>query len=356
MIRFHCPACRKGLSVADGMAGRAAQCPGCKGKVRIPMPVVEVEEAELDEAIAIPKRAPSVVASKRRPVEENVEDDEEEIERPRRAKRRRADEDDEDDTQFAAEPKRRKKKRNRARTAVGGVDPFYLGLIGIAVVCLLSTALGLIWPAISAVAILLGMMLVVVGGIWIVVIAFGESSTDGILCLLIPFYSLYFVLAHFPETKKAFFAYLVGVFFVIANSCAGAIAEARIDAGVDNRDNGNPIGKALDQGKGLGRLVVVANDRIYFTTDVLEVEARNLAREIRRVRFFDGPAGVTMQLSKQGEIYVVSLAMADGQWENPAVLESTRQLAEELSATAFAGRPVEVWLCDTKLRVRAVVQ
>jgi hypothetical protein len=42
MIRFDCPHCRKGLRTEDSMAGTAFNCPGCRGRVRVPQTSEEV--------------------------------------------------------------------------------------------------------------------------------------------------------------------------------------------------------------------------------------------------------------------------------------------------------------------------
>jgi hypothetical protein len=35
-IQFHCPHCKRGLSVKDELAGKRARCPGCKGVLTVP--------------------------------------------------------------------------------------------------------------------------------------------------------------------------------------------------------------------------------------------------------------------------------------------------------------------------------
>jgi hypothetical protein len=51
MIRFDCPHCSKGLRTENSMAGAAFNCPGCRGRVRVPQVSVElVEESGREQA------------------------------------------------------------------------------------------------------------------------------------------------------------------------------------------------------------------------------------------------------------------------------------------------------------------
>lgn len=57
---------------------------------------------------------------------------------------------------------------------------------------------------------ILGMILGVVGGIWLLVVAFKESVWWGLGSLLLPFVSLIFVIMHWQVSKKPFLISLVG--------------------------------------------------------------------------------------------------------------------------------------------------
>ena len=61
------------------------------------------------------------------------------------------------------------------------------------------------------VLIVLGYIVMAVGGIWILVLAFQDSVLWGILCLCVPLASLVFVATHFEDTKKPFFIWLAGL-------------------------------------------------------------------------------------------------------------------------------------------------
>ena len=56
----------------------------------------------------------------------------------------------------------------------------------------------------------IGSVIAIVGGIWIVVIAFQDSVLWGLLCLFIPCVALYYVITHWEKTKKPFLIEVVG--------------------------------------------------------------------------------------------------------------------------------------------------
>ena len=62
---------------------------------------------------------------------------------------------------------------------------------------------------------IVGMILGVVGGIWLLVIAFKTSVWWGLGSLLIPFVSLIFVIMHWQPSKKPFLIYIAGAVLVI---------------------------------------------------------------------------------------------------------------------------------------------
>ncbi|HEU4390617.1 MAG TPA: hypothetical protein VFV34_22630 [Blastocatellia bacterium] len=62
---------------------------------------------------------------------------------------------------------------------------------------------------------IVGMIVMVVGGIWILVLAFQESLLWGICCLIIPLVSLYFAITRWSKTKVPFLIYLGGAALLI---------------------------------------------------------------------------------------------------------------------------------------------
>jgi hypothetical protein len=52
-----------------------------------------------------------------------------------------------------------------------------------------------------------------VATLWLFVVAFDKGLVQGLLFVLIPFYSVYFIATHFPETKRPLLFLFVGLFF-----------------------------------------------------------------------------------------------------------------------------------------------
>lgn len=57
-----------------------------------------------------------------------------------------------------------------------------------------------------------------VGGIWIVVLAFKKSVLWGIGSLIVPFVSLIFVIMNWQETKKPFLIQIAGVVLLVVGA------------------------------------------------------------------------------------------------------------------------------------------
>jgi uncharacterized membrane protein len=71
-----------------------------------------------------------------------------------------------------------------------------------------------------------GYILAVVGGLWLLVVIFQTSVLWGILSLVVPFVSLFFVITNWDETKRPFLIQLAGVILILlgANSAIDAAA------------------------------------------------------------------------------------------------------------------------------------
>jgi hypothetical protein len=99
-----------------------------------------------------------------------------------------------------------------------------IGLIAAGVFVVLSAGVALIWPPAAFVPIALGWILAMGGGLWFLIVAFQDSALEGLLCFLVPFYSLYYLITHFEETKRPFFVQLAGMGLAMLGGCLAGIA------------------------------------------------------------------------------------------------------------------------------------
>jgi hypothetical protein len=82
--------------------------------------------------------------------------------------------------------------------------------------------------AVAIIAAVIGGIVLGVGWIWFAVTAFRESTLQGLLCLFVPFYAIYYAIKRWSDVKKFFFIYLVGVIIIIvglAGSCTQLLGE-----------------------------------------------------------------------------------------------------------------------------------
>jgi hypothetical protein len=250
MIRFRCPKCNKKLGVNESQAGEVGVCPECKGKFRIPAAPAGDEITTSPRGKSGPppedEGGPAPAGGRRRREEEEDDDlpprrrrreEEDDDDLPPRQRRREEGEDEdlpprrrrreEEDEEERKPARRRRRRRQGASGLPGGLDGLTVGLLGVGVGGLLFVGLSLVLPAAALLPLGLGYLLAVAGSIWFLVVAFQDSPVSGLLCLCVPFYSLIYLVTHFEETKRPFFAYLTGLILVMTASCAGAMHESR---------------------------------------------------------------------------------------------------------------------------------
>jgi hypothetical protein len=199
MIRVSCPGCGKKLVIKPELAGRLVLCPSCKSKLRVPAAeAVQESEAKPETESAPPKRPTSAISAAgpkpepRRPTTDDDEDQDEEEERPRKRRRKR------------------KRRRSSSGSTFAGIDPFFIIVGAAALVALISVGIGLAFPPALPLAQMVTSSLTLVGGIWIVVLAFMEDSTQGILCFCCFPYMIYWAISHFDEAKLPACLYAIG--------------------------------------------------------------------------------------------------------------------------------------------------
>ena len=72
-----------------------------------------------------------------------------------------------------------------------------------------------------SILVLLGLALIVVGRIWIIVLAFQCDSATGALCIFFPFYTLRFVAENQDDAGKPFLVLVIGVLMMVSGVLIG---------------------------------------------------------------------------------------------------------------------------------------
>jgi hypothetical protein len=228
MIHLQCPYCHTKLAVKEAMAGRLGACPKCQNKVRIPqLETLAPDDLAEERVSATPKR--EAVAQPPRPARRFEEDDDDRPARPRRRPIDDADDRADDDEPAPRRPRKRRKRRRRessSSSAFGDFNPIWFALIGVAVIWIICFGLSFVFPLIALVPLGLGGLLSFAGLIWFLIVAFQDDVLAGVLCLFVPFYSLYYFISHFDETKAPFFTQLLGTLMMFTSMCAGGMSGA----------------------------------------------------------------------------------------------------------------------------------
>lgn len=224
-----CPDCSARLTAPDSAAGKNVKCPKCQTLMTLPAAPPPEPEPEPEFEVVEPPPPPP----RKRP---RVDDDEDATplklkggeERP--ASRSKWDDDEDDEEEEEERPRRRKRprrKKRRARSDDDGGTPFEnFGPIsiwvGIAlVVWLIGLILGLIFPLALLIPVGIGFVIAIAGNIWFLVIAFKENVLHGVLCLVVPCYSLFYLITRWEACKEAFLVGLAGWFLYMVPMCAG---------------------------------------------------------------------------------------------------------------------------------------
>lgn len=87
-------------------------------------------------------------------------------------------------------------------------------------------------------------------------------------------------------------------------------------------------------------------EEVYYAPPVTEAEARQLGQALQAAGYFDntGPAGAL--LAREGKTWIVSIAVAEGAWDNPESVAYFRDLQKRLAPRLFPGQRKEIRLCD----------
>jgi hypothetical protein len=253
MIRVVCPNCEKKLGIDDQFAGRLAVCPRCKTKVQVPRSEIPLKEEEEPAKEAREPSDPQQI-EEHEPVNEIVAENHP---RPKKKKKRRpkgedneaqADEKPAQDEQPARKPPAGEEedegegqdgeeievpedwKPPAVMVEKGPIDAFlaldllWQLLLGVGVFCLILSmfTVSLKAPPIANVVLVIGAPIFVVGTGWYLLLVFNESILQGLFCLFVPLYFIYYFLTHTDEVQRPFYIGATGVLITMMSYCAGA--------------------------------------------------------------------------------------------------------------------------------------
>ena len=192
-----CPKCREKLPSDQNVAGEVVVCPNCKGRFRFTKAQAPAQLGVKPTAQPRPRPQDDTPLSPSRP-------------RAHRA-------DDDDDEAFEAQRPRKKSKRKSR----GLANLSWLGfnaltvLLGLGIITIPCLVLGFIWREVLTIPYTLSLLVAGVAYIWFLVIAFQDSAANGLACLFVPFFSLYYAIANFSEVKQPFLIFVACVLFPI---------------------------------------------------------------------------------------------------------------------------------------------
>ena len=86
-------------------------------------------------------------------------------------------------------------------------------------------------------------------------------------------------------------------------------------------------------------------EEIFYTNDIESEQALRLGTCLQSEGVFDGRSPKSVQLSKDGDVFVVGFVLEWGMWSDRDTIAGFHDLLPRLSRGAFEGRPVEIHLC-----------
>ena len=105
----------------------------------------------------------------------------------------------------------------------------------------------------------------------------------------------------------------------------------------------------------LGNRLLFNGGELYHTSAVTRSEAERLGNHLVRTGFYDGDRK-TAQLHREGRWYQFRLVVKKGIEHDLQYNALLKLFIEELSREVFNGQPVEIHLCDDRLKtIRTIV-
>ena len=106
----------------------------------------------------------------------------------------------------------------------------------------------------------------------------------------------------------------------------------------------------------LGEQITFGDNDIHYTEGATEQEARALLGVLRGTFGMTEETGMSVQLRRHGDAYVVAFVLQDDAWNDPDILAEFRDVAFEASADIFDNRPVIVELRDDVWELKRTIK
>ena len=209
-ITVNCPGCGKRYEIDAALAGKKSRCKQCGEVFSIPVPMGIVTEPPTK-----PARATSPPTPDQRPARDLLFDDDEPV-AFKRAQSTAAPVDEEEELppprrMSYPKPQQQSSARRQSDTQIGiTVIGWFLALnalafVGIWIFCSVASPLprpaAMVFAGYVIALPFISLPLCAWGGIWLLVISFRESTTQGLLCLLVPCYQFYYVFSRWDDTR-----------------------------------------------------------------------------------------------------------------------------------------------------------
>ncbi len=101
---------------------------------------------------------------------------------------------------------------------------------------------------------------------------------------------------------------------------------------------------------GIPKIVVGANDEVYYSRAVTVQQAAALGSALQRTGFFAGQ-GHSVMLSKSGGVTAVSFVLNDNAWDHAGTVAGIEEIGRRI-APSIGGFPIQIHLVDAKWGVR----
>jgi hypothetical protein len=286
MIVTNCPKCRKPYELDRALAGKKSRCKSCGEVFSIPVPMGRPVAATTTPKPSAPAMPPAAAAPQRW---ESVLEEEPSSLKARRAAAPQLEAEDLPALPRASyrAPRETRFRSKHAPSAVnvGPIIGWFLGLAVVSFIGVLTWVSVNQWPyaqsfqlgRIWGIGFLLGCLgLSLWGYIWIVSLAFQDDSMQGVMCLFIPFYFIYYALTHWEESSGPFALGITGIGLFLVPVVLAIVLPAMAAA----RGRAPSTASASPAGFKANRALVTQAEQI-FEQDIVAIDG--LTNELARV-------------------------------------------------------------------------